>query len=318
MINGNDEEEFLVAISVEDINNAISHNLQNYIHICDSTYQMKIESVAKDIIETHRQKPIILICGPSGSSKTTSAIILRNILESMSFTTHILSLDNYFSTFTKEQAKLARRGKIDLEAPSRLDITFLNEELRKILNGTTVNLYRYNFKTDQRVPTGKTLTRKLDDLVIIEGIHSLNPEVISIPKEKTFKIYVDLEQIITCGNSVLRSAVLRLIRRMIRDKRYRNRSIQDTFDMFGRVEVGERKFIFPYKKNADVVIDTFIPYELSVFKEYLKEDMEVLKNHLGLTDIVKVLNTVSDIDPDKISSTSVIREFIGNSDFKYF
>ncbi len=307
-----------MAISVDDINKAISHNLQDYIHICDSTYRMKIESAAKEIIEIHRQKPIILICGPSGSSKTTSAIILRGILESMSFTTHILSLDNYFSTFTKEQVQLARKGKIDLEAPSRLDIPFLNGELQKILEGTTVKLYRYNFKIDQRVPTGKTLTRKLDDLVIIEGTHSLNPEVISIPKEKTFKIYVNLEQDITCGNSLLRPAILRLIRRMIRDKRYRNRSIKDTFDMFGRVEIGERKFIFPYKKNADMVIDTFIPYELSVFKEYLKEDMDILKNHLGLTDIVKVLNAVSDIDPDEISSTSVIREFIGNSDFKYF
>jgi len=243
---------------------------------------------------------------------------LKDILESMSLTTHILSLDNYFSTFTKEQVQLAKRGKIDLEAPSRLDIPFLNEELRKILEGTTVKLYRYNFKIDQRVPTGKTLTRKMDDLVIIEGTHSLNPEVISIPKEKTFKIYVDLEQTITHGNHILKSAVLRLIRRMIRDKRYRNRSIKDTFDMFGRVEIGERKFILPYRENADADIDTFIPYELSVFKEYLKEDMDMLTNHLGLTDIVDVLNAITDIDPNEISSTSVIREFIGNSDFKYF
>lgn len=307
-----------MAISVEDINTAIAHNLQDYIHICDSTYRMKIESVAKDIINVHRQKPIIIICGPSGSSKTTSAIILKEILESMSITTHILSLDNYFSTFTKEQTQLARRGKIDLESPSRLDIPFLNEELKKILAGTTVKLYRYNFKIDQRVPTGKTLTRKLDDLVIIEGTHSLNPEVISIPREKTFNIYVDTEQTITHGVRTLKPPVLRLIRRMIRDKRYRNRSVKDTFDMFGRVEIGERKFILPYKQHADVHVDTFIPYELSVFKEYLKDDMDVIKNHLGLTDIVDVLNTVTEIDPNEISSTSVIREFIGNSDFKYF
>ena len=306
-----------MSISLQNINNLIDQDVQRFILECDVQYYKSLQTVVDTIISVQPQKPIILLSGPSGASKTTTALMIEGILDNLSITTHSLSLDNYFISFTKEQVELALNGKIDLESPCRLDIPFLNDQLIKMINGESVALPKYDFKKDQRILTNRILTRKPNDIVIIEGTHALNPDVISIPREKVFKIYVDVQQSVIFDNCTLRPPMIRLVRRMIRDKRYRNRSVQKTFEMFTKVETGEKKYIQPYKKYANCILDTFIPYELSVYKKFLESDFDLLDNTLHLHNIVKILNQLHPISIDKIHPKSIVREFTGDSGFSY-
>lgn len=276
-----------------------------------------LTEIAKEIAEQKSKKPIILISGPSGSGKTTTALTIGKILDEMGVITHTLSLDNYFKTITDEEKILLEKGELDLESPNRVDEVLLNEQLGKMIQGEPVELPKYDFTAAKRVLSGKILHRKKGELVILEGIHALNPDVVTLPSDETYKIYISVRTRVRVRNTILHPCCIRLMRRMIRDKIYRGRAYADTLKMFESVELGEEKYIMPYKHRSDHDIDTFIPYELSVYRPKLLEELQKINTTDMVDHMVEVLAAAEPIDEEQVPTNSLIREFIGNGHFEY-
>ena len=296
-------------ISIGEINRAMREDPKGFVARTEEAYAAQIRAIAEDIRDHAEERPLVLLSGPSGSGKTTSAQLIESLLDSWGHETHTISMDNYFASFTPEQAELARAGKIDLEAPSRLDIPFLNEQLADIVACKPVSLPKYDFKATQRIDSGKVLQRKPGEIVILEGIHALNPDVIRLPEEKICGIYVSVRTRVEVDGEILHPAYVRLLRRMLRDRVHRARNYAETADMFRSVERGEQLYIMPHKHRASFDVDTFHDYELSALKTLCTEEIMDLPN-LGL--LQSAVEQITAMDTALVPETSLVREFIGN------
>lgn len=301
-------------IAINEINQRLSADTDDFIRQTNDAYMSRLTEIAEEIAEKRDERPIILVCGPSGSGKTTTALMLEKLLDGKGYETHTLSLDNYFSPLSAEEKELLATGEIDLESPLRVDSEFLTEQLNAIDACEPVELPIYDFKESTRVRSGNILHRKPGELVILEGIHSLNPDVIGIPDEKTAKIYVSVRTRITNDGEVLHPSKIRLMRRFMRDRLFRKRSLSDTLAMFGNVEAGENKYIMPYKYRSDYDVDTFMAYEICAYKDCLFEDISVMKGNPIIDEIYGFLSKTAPLSRERIPSDSLICEFIGDSD----
>ena len=274
---------------------------------------------AVDILEANGEtRPVIFLAGPSGSGKTTTALLIERELERRGIPTHTLSMDDYFCSLTPEEIQLMRENKLDLEKPSRVDIPFFQQQLGELLAGKKVELPRYDFITSRRVFEGKTLQLKPGELVIMEGIHALNPEVTGYT-EQTSRIYVSVRTRITGRNGlVLHPSKIRLARRLIRDRTGRNRPLIETISMKDKVDRGEQNYIMPFKKYAHCSVDSFYSCELSIYRHYLYEDLKKLvADFPELEDLVQIMGEVPDISEKYLPRDSLLREFIGGSELDY-
>lgn len=304
-------------IALSDINAGICSNPTDFIKNADTSYHSRLTEIADDIAEHRNERPIILLSGPSGSGKTTTALMIEKILDEKGIETHTLSMDNYFSPLTDEEKRLMSEGKIDLESPSRVDSEFLSSQLEAIGACKPVELPRYDFETSSRVFSEKVFERKPGELVILEGIHALNPSVITIPDEETAKIYVSVRTRITSEELTLHPSKIRLMRRLVRDLNFRKRSLKETINMFRSVEEGENKYIMPYKYRSTYDVDTFMPYEVCVYKSALFSDLCKLSEEPIINDALTVLDEVTSLSAELIPPESLICEFVGNGQFVY-
>ena len=212
---------------------------------------------------------------------------------------------------------LAATGKLDLESPARVDIPYLNQQLQSIIACKPTWMPRYHFPTTTRIDQDWQLTRKPGELLLLEGIHALNPDVITIPEEMTVRLYVSVRTRVTNGEAVLHPSRLRLMRRMLRDKNFRQRSVAETLSMFEHVQAGEHKYIAPYKKRADFSIDTFLPYELGIYKTLLDGELEAEMQHPMLLELRQMWDDVAPLTLEHVPADSLVREFAGDSVFQY-
>ncbi len=300
-----------MSIELNTINQKLETDAQDFILQTDCNYQQRLHEIADDIAKHREQRPIILLSGPSGSGKTTTAQMIEQILDTQGIETHTLSLDNYFRSLTDADKALFAQGKLDLESPNRVDSEFLTEQLSAIEAGEPVELPIYDFKESARVMSGNILHRKKGELVILEGIHSLNPDVIRIPDETTAKIYVSVRTRITNNGETLHPSKIRLMRRMVRDRLFRKRTLSDTLMMFRSVEEGENKYIMPYKYRSTYDVDTFMAYEICAYRDCLLGDL------LGMTepelqDATAFLADAATMPDGVLPPTSLIREFVGS------
>lgn len=302
-------------IEVTRINNEIAKNPKNYIISANKYYIYRLEKIVEDIIIHQSERPVIVLAGPSGSGKTTTALTIGKLLTDAGHKTHTISMDNYFCSLNEEEKHLASLGKMDLESPLRVDKKLLNYHIEKISNGQPIKIPVYNFGTSSRENDGIPFQRKHGELVIFEGIHALNPDVITVPDNKICKIYVSVRTRITCNNIILHPSKVRLMRRMIRDNKFRQRSLRETINMFASVEQGENNYIMPYKKRSDYDIDTFMPYELNLYRDNLLEELREMNDVPELTDITEVMENLLPLDSNLVPTDSMIREFIGNGEF---
>jgi len=308
--------DFLVSKIIE-VNQKIHNDKTGFIAQSDENYAKKIQDVA-DLIKNNVEKtPIILLSGPSGSGKTTSALSVEHILDNSGIETHTLSLDNYFFPLNHNEKDMFEQGKLDLESPKRVDTDLLNTQLEKMINCEAVELPKFDFKQNKRINSGVILKRAKNEPIILEGIHSLNPDVVSIPDENTLKIYVSVRTRVGYGSILMHPSKVRLIRRIIRDSIYRNRKPEETIKMFLSVEKGVEKYIMPYKYRSDVDIDTFIPYELSVYKPLVLDKLKSLPKTDDIDEIITILSAYDEISESDVPKESLIREFIGNGRFDY-
>ena len=297
-----------------DINRNLAADAAAFIDGAEKNYHRQLSEIA-DFVAAHKEQcPLVLLSGPSGSGKTTSALILEDKLDRRGLETHTLSMDNYFRTLTPEQHALVAEEKLDLESPDRVDGELLTEQLRAIIACEPVELPVFNFRTHTREMSGKILHRKPGEVVVLEGIHALNPAVITLPPEQTVRLYVSVRtRVEGPDGTVLHPKYIRLLRRMLRDVQHRGRQAADTLQMFHSVNRGEDNFIMPYKHRSTFDVDTFFPYEINVYAKYLLEDLQTLADRPEIAAILPVLTAADPLDAASVPDTALIREFIGDS-----
>ncbi|MBQ7014441.1 MAG: adenylyl-sulfate kinase [Oscillospiraceae bacterium] len=298
-------------IELHDINEKLLADPNQFLEETDLAYQKRLSEIADDIALHRAERPIILLSGPSGSGKTTTAHMIEQILDDRGIETHTLSLDNYFHSLTDEEKLLFAEGKLDLESPRRIDSVFLSEQLTALEEGRPVELPEYDFKESARKMSGRILQRKPGELVILEGIHSLNPDVIRIPDELTARIYISVRTRITADGEVLHPSKIRLMRRMVRDRLFRKRSLQETLMMFRSVEEGENKYIMPYKYRSTYDVDTFMAYEICAYKPCLSADFQSMLDEPEIQDADAFLTRAAALSSKQLPENSLIREFVG-------
>lgn len=308
-----------MVITTEKINEQIREDSKAFVLKSENDYCGKIKEIADDIISNDSdEKPLILISGPSGSGKTTTAIKLSNEIRKQGKNVCYISMDKYFKNFTEEERALKRQNKIDLESPDRLDSELLNEELKILIDGGKIDIPAYDFATNVRTRSGKIISRKCG-YVIVEGIHALNPDVIGGIDDYSKKIYVSVRtRVLDNDGDKLHPCKIRLMRRMMRDKLFRKRSAEETIKMFPHVQRGENRYILPYKYRADYNVDTFVPYEVGVYKNYIYDDLiELSKKYADVRDVVNAMDELLSLKEDVVPKDALVREFIGGSSLSY-
>lgn len=281
-------------------------------------YFRQITQAAQIVAANADKRPVILLAGPSGSGKTTTALLIERELERMGMVTHTLQMDDYFSPLTPEELELLSRNELDLEKPTRVDVPFFQEQLGKILSGEEVGLPRYDFKESKRIFDGRSLKRKEGELVIMEGIHALNPQVTGYA-DQTTRIYVSVRTRITTKEGLtLHPSKIRLARRLLRDRVCRNRELTQTITMRQRVDAGEQKYIMPYKPLAHCSVDSFYSSEMSVYRPFLYEELKALVlQYPDLEDLLRVFQELPELPGRLVPKDSLLREFIGGSELEY-
>ena len=281
-------------------------------------YHEQIDRAADLIAANAAQRPVVLLAGPSGSGKTTTALLIERELDRRGMETHTLCMDDYFRPLTPEELELLHRNELDLEKPTRVDIPFFRKQLGQILAGEEIELPRYDFKTSTRIFDGRTLRRKPGELIIMEGIHALNPDVTGYADETT-RIYVSVRTRITAHDgSVLHPSKIRLVRRMLRDKLCRGRAFSQTVANRVRVDQGEQRYIMPFKPRAHYSIDSFHSAEMAVYHACLQDEPDTLQAAFAdLADAAQVLRELPALDPAFVPRDSLLREFIGDSSLNY-
>ena len=309
-------------ISIAEINSEIASNPKEYIEECNKKYEGKLKKIALDIVNICEEKPIILLAGPSGSGKTTSALKLETMLEKKGIQTHTISMDDYFLPHTAfTENVLNEDGKVDYESPYRIDIGLLNEHMQKMANCEEIVSPKFHFAT-QTVSEGKTYRRQKGEIVIIEGIHALNPLVTGSADDFCSCMYVSVRTRLELDDGTLvHPCFLRLMRRILRDKNFRGRSAAETLDLYNNVQRGESKYILPFKPRAAYSVDTFLPYEPALYKPMLTEELEKIENTYPFfekySQTLEVLHKVKPCEERFVPKDSLPREFIGGSVYEY-
>lgn len=295
-------------------------DISDFIKTAEAFHEKKIAAIADEI--THRKDcRIVLIAGPSSSGKTTFSKRLCIQLRVNGRRPVTLSLDNYF--LNREQTPRDEEGHYDFEDIHALDLELFNQHLSELLVGKEVNIPRFDFATGSRRKETDRLRINEDQIIIIEGIHGLNDELTaSVPASAKFKIYISaLTQLVIDDYNRIPTTDTRLIRRTVRDKKFRSYSAQETIDRWPSVRRGEERNIFPYQECADAVFNSAVPYEWAVLKTFVEPlllDIQPDKRaYSEARRLLRLLSLFKPLDPREVPPTSILREFIGGSSFHY-
>lgn len=318
--NHHDWQAILGVSTVGDFNTAcqLGHTT-DLINVAEALQEKRIAGIADDI---HRRGArIVLISGPSSSGKTTFSKRLSIQLMTNGLHPVALSLDDYF--VNRELTPLDENGEYDFESLHTVDLPYFNSQLNELLQGKEVELPRFDFITGQRVLTGQRLHIDTNTVLIIEGIHALNPELTShIPDADKYKIYVSaLTSIMLDEHNYIPTTDNRLLRRILRDYKYRNYSAEETISRWPSVRKGEDKWIFPYQENADAMFNSALLFELAILRNHLIPILERVKEnspeYSEAYRLRKFLQYFEPVPDNDLPPTSLLREFLGGSSFKY-
>ena len=314
-------QEILGLRTIGELNEVIGKGKSSIlIQISEALQEKKIAKIADEIAQRKGIK-MVLIAGPSSSGKTTTCKRLSVQLAVNGIKPVGISLDDYF--LDRELTPLDEKGEYDFEHLHALNLPLLNEQLTALFQGEEVELPRYDFPTGKSVKSGKRLKLHDDEILVVEGIHALNPELTSqIPKEKIFRVYASaLTTILLDNHNYVPTTDNRLLRRIIRDHKYRGVSALDTIRRWPSVRAGENKWIFPYQENADAMFNSAMLFELAVIKSQaeplLEQVPENVPEHAEAYRLLKFLHYIKPIPETQIPPTSLLREFLGGSSFEY-
>ncbi len=308
--------------SVGEFNIACQNNQTfNLIKVSEALHEKKVATIADMIANRAKKVKLVLVSGPSSSGKTTFSKRLSIQLLVSGLKPVVLSLDNYF--VNREDTPLDENGEWDFEHLHSIDLALFNQHMQMLLRGEEIEVPFFNFENGKRYYKGDKLRLNEDSVLVMEGIHALNPELIpDVSADLTFKIYVSALTTISIDNhNWIPTADTRLLRRIIRDYRYRNYSARETIARWPSVRRGEEKWIFPYQENADVMFNSALLFELAVLKRHaepiLAEVPKYCDEYTETHRLVKFLNYFISIPEREIPPTSLLREFVGGSSFRY-
>jgi len=307
--------------TIGDLNKAITNGLSSkLIQISEALQEKKIARIADEIAQRKGIK-IVLIAGPSSSGKTTTCKRLSVQLAVNGLYPIGISLDDYF--LDRDLTPRDENGDYDFEHLHSLNIPLLNEQMNALLQGEEVELPRYNFQKGKSEWSGKKLKLEGNEILVIEGIHALNPELTSeIPENQIYRVYASaLTTILLDNHNYVPTTDNRLLRRIIRDHKYRGVTAQETIRRWASVRRGENRWIFPFQENADAMFNTAMLFELAVIKRQaeplLEQVTENCEEYAEAYRLLKFLRYIKPIPEDQIPPTSLLREFLGGSSFEY-
>ena len=301
-------------LSVENINEAIARDPRGFVLECEERYHRELTLMATDILRSCHEKPFILISGPSGSGKTTTARRLERYLTNYSVKVYTIGLDDYFLPITQRPEFVE-----DFESPYCVDLELLRQDLGKLRRGESVTLPRFHF-AEQTRSWGETIRLEEKAVVIMEGIHALNPLLTEDILPASHGIYVAPGACLECEGHLLQPKQLRLARRLLRDHYFRGRSFEQIVRQAREVDAGEDRYIRPFKKNASMFVDTYMDYELPVFVSLMCADGSFSKKfdpafveENKLQALLLAVESFAPLGVDYVPRNSLVREFIGDS-----
>lgn len=307
--------------TVGDFNQAIDANhATDIINISEALQEKKIAKIAEEIASRKGVK-LVLLAGPSSSGKTTSCKRLSIQLAVNGLKPLQISLDDYF--VDREKTPKDASGEYDYESIYALDLDLINEQFNALFRGEEVELPKYDFQSGKSKKSGNKLKMNDNNVLVVEGIHALNPELTAhIPQEQIFRVYASaLTTILLDNHNYIPTTDNRLLRRIIRDNKYRGVSAQETIHRWPSVRAGENKWIFPFQENADAMLNTAMLYELAVIKmqaePLLQQVPENCEEYAEAYRLLKFLKYFKGIPYNNLPPTSLLREFLGGSSFHY-
>lgn len=307
--------------TVGDFNEAVSNgHAVDIVNVAEALQEKKISQIA-DEIASRRGVKLVLLAGPSSSGKTTTCKRLSIQLLADGIKPLQISLDDYF--VDREHTPKDSNGEYDYESIYALNLDLINEQFQALFRGEEVELPKYNFQRGKSEMSGKKLKMQPNNVLVVEGIHALNPELTArIPENQKFRVYISaLTTILLDDHNYIPTTDNRLLRRIIRDYKYRGVNAQETIHRWPSVRAGENKWIFPYQENADMMFNSAMLYELAVIKEQavplLEQVPENCEEYSEAYRLLKFLGYISPIPDRELPPTSVLREFLGGSSFHY-
>jgi uridine kinase len=297
------------------------NNISEIIKVAEALHEKKIARIADTVTDRREDLRLVLVTGPSAAGKTTFCKRLSAQLQVNGIRPLALSMDNYF--VDREACPRDENGEFDFEALDALDLNLFNRHLADLLDGGEVAMPKFDFETGRRAAGHRQLWLEDDQLLLVEGIHALNPRIsASIGERYKFRIYISaLTQLTINDHSRISTTDTRMLRRMVRDSRYRNYSAAQTLKRFPSVIRGERRNTFPFQENADIMFNSALAYELAVLKdlalpllEAIPREDETFPEARRLRNFLMLFQPVA---ADEVPPTSILREFIGGSSFRY-
>lgn len=314
-------QEILGIRTVGDFNQAIeAGHATDIINISEALQEKKLAKIAEDIARRKGVK-LVLLAGPSSSGKTTSCKRLSIQLAVNGLKPLQISLDDYF--VDRDKTPKDENGEYDFESIYALNLDLLNDQFNALFRGEEVDLPKYDFPSGKSIKSGKKLKLEPNNVLVVEGIHALNPELTAhIPEEQIYRVYASaLTTILLDNHNYIPTTDNRLLRRIIRDYKYRGVSAQETIHRWPSVRAGENKWIFPFQENADAMLNTAMLYELSVLKmqaePLLQQVPENCEEYAEAYRLLKFLKYFKGIPYNNLPPTSLLREFLGGSSFHY-
>ena len=303
--------------SVSGLNEAIANGrIREIILVSEALHEQRLTQVVEQIAHRQNGVRLVLIAGPSAAGKTTFSKRLSIQLLAHGIRPFPLALDNYF--VDREETPQDEHGNYNFETLEALDLPLFNQHLLALMRGQAVQLPRFNFKVGRR-EQGETVQLGPDHIIIIEGIHGLNPQLVpSVPRERTFRIFIsDLTQLNIDRHNRVPTTDTRLIRRIVRDATYRGYTAEDTLNRWESVRRGEKRHIFPYQEHADVMLNSALVYELAVLKPLAEPLLLQVKpsspRRVEAQRLLAFLKWFEPCGPEMVPDNSILREFIGGS-----
>lgn len=307
--------------TVGDFNETVQEgHSTDLIHVSEALQEKKIAHIADDIV-ARKDVKLVLLAGPSSSGKTTTCKRLSIQLLANGMKTLQISLDDYF--VDRERTPIDENGDYDYESIHALNLPLINAQFNALFNGEEIVLPKYNFQTGTSESSGKKIKLEDHHVLIVEGIHALNPELTAaIPEKMKYRVYVSaLTTILLDDHNYIPTTDNRLLRRIVRDNKYRGVSAQETIRRWPSVRAGENKWIFPYQENADAMFNSAMIFELAVIRQQAQPLLELVpencEEHAEAYRLSKFLQYFHPIPNRDIPPTSLLREFLGGSSFKY-
>ena len=299
------------------INHRAEHDAEAFVHDCEEGYHRQLHLVADQIATNCKRKPIVLINGPSSSGKTTTNDRLGRILELAGIHAHMISMDDYYRTSgTYDIPFDEENGVNDLESPDCMDLDLLRDHLTRLVAGEEILVPRFDFETRISHRNDRAVQLHKDEVVMIEGIHAFNPVIMGELEKHATSVYLSVASVILTDRNVrVEPYMMRFLRRAVRDSLFRSTSIEHTLKQWNSVRRGERLYISPYRGQADLTVDTYLPYETNILMQHIGRALHGEKEALERADLAplaSIQDAVAPIDyKPYMPEDSVLHEFIG-------